>query len=247
MCAHFTMKAKANEIASKLGIKISEDIEYNVSVRGFMKVEKAPIILFEDGKLVIKEAAFSLCPSWSKEYPFKSSTYNARLERENPKQPGVTQLIYEVPTWRESFSSGKTCLVPMQDAIESCYFGTHAGQMVRFSTKNRDLFFAIGLYSEWLDKKTGEVIDTFTLLTDDPYEFVFKSGHDRSFLLIEPTKNEEWLTNRFLKPQERLKFIRSNRVPLPTWRVETERHLKADWSKRAPTKDEIEAIRVWNG
>lgn len=238
------MKAKASELALKLKIKIFEDINYDVSVRGFMKTDVAPIILFEKGELVIKNAAFSLCPTWSKEYPCKFSTYNARLERENPKT-GAQEFIFQVPTWKDSFNNGKTCLVPMQAASESSYFGTHAGKMVRFSTKKDEIFFVVGLYSEWLDKKTGEVKETFTLLTDDPYQFFFDTGHDRSVIIIKDSKMEEWLKNQKMKPQERFNFIRDNRISLD-WKAETEREMKAGWEKKAPTKDEIKQIKVWS-
>ena len=85
MCSQIILKIKPSELSKKFGIKIPEklaDATIEKSVRGFMKTEKTPVIVFENGKYEIKEMYFSLCPSWSKAFPCEWSTYNARMERE---------------------------------------------------------------------------------------------------------------------------------------------------------------------
>jgi len=243
MCAHFTLKAKATEIGNKFGIKISEELVFDFLVRGYIKTELAPIILAEKGKIVLKNAFFSLVPSWSNEFPCKFTTYNARLERPNPKT-GKTEYIYQVPTWKESFNNAQTCLIPMSGAIESSYFGTEAGHMVKFSSKDQPFFYCLGLYNNWVNKSTGEVKETFTLLTDDPYKFFFDSGHDRSVLVINESSQEQWLDDKAMSPEQRLQFIRKKRINLD-WVVAKERSLKDGWQKKAPSTEEIKSISVW--
>lgn len=253
MCAQFVLKAKANELSKKLGIKIPEPMEFDLLVRGFMKTDLAPVIVFEDGELKLKEMYFSLCPQWADSFPCKFSTYNARLERpkvdKKTKKPvldkktgePISEFIYQVPTWRDPFSKGKTCLVPMSCAIESSYFGSHAGKIVEFSSDG--LFFAVGIWEEYLDRATGEVKETFTLLTDDPYQFFFDVGHDRSVFIINEKAELPWLKEK-MKPEERFNFLRNNRITLP-WKVSTNREMAKGWEKKAPTKDEIAEIKVW--
>lgn len=245
MCAHFTLKAKATEIGNKFGIKISEELSFDFLVRGYLKTESAPIIIFENGKLVLKNALFSLVPSWSAEFPCKFTTYNARLERLNPKS-GKTEYIYQVPTWKESFNNAQTCLIPMSGAIESSYFGTEAGHMVKFFNKEESVFYCLGLYNNWTNKTTGEVKETFTLLTDDPYKFFYDSGHDRSVLVIDDSSHEQWLGDNKMSPEQRLQFIRKKRITLD-WNVTKERPLKDGWQKKAPRVEEIKSISIWKG
>lgn len=250
MCAQIYLKVKANALAKKFGIKIPEELSdflFEQISHGYIKTETSPVIVCVDGKLQLKEMHFSLCPSWSKEFPCEWSTYNARMEREQEDQKTNAkkiQYIYEIPTWREAFSKGKTCLVPVSAAIESSYFGTHAGNMVRFSETHDEIFYALGIWSEWIDKKSGEVKDTFALLTDDPYEFFYKTGHDRSLIVIDDKHFDKWLTNGKLSPKERFDFIRESRIS-PSWKVDVERSMKAGWEKRAPSKREIDQIHVW--
>jgi putative SOS response-associated peptidase YedK len=245
MCAQFVLKTKANELSKKLGIKIPQPLkDWDLRVRGFIKTDLAPVIVEKDGEIQVREMAFSLCPSWSKEFPCKWSTYNARMERENEKSPNKLEFIYEIPTWKESFNSGRTCLVPMNAAIESSYFGTQAGNMIQLKVEEDELFFVVGLWSEWVDKSTGEVKETFTLITDDPYKFFYECGHDRSVFVINQSKMNDWLTNKTFTPKQRFDFLRANRISLK-WDVSVDRAMAKGWQKRAPTEDEVSSIKIW--
>lgn len=193
------------------------------------------------GGLELSMMKFSLCPSWSKEFPTKFTTYNARMERKNK---GRQELIFEVPTWKESFIQGQTCLVPLNAAIESSYFGLSAGKMIQFTQKENRVYYVVGLWASWLNKETGELIESFTLITDDPYDFFFKHGHDRSVFVISESAYQDWLTNRQMKPLDRFQFLKNNRVDLD-WSVTVDREMKPGWEKRAPTPDEIADIKIW--
>ena len=261
MCAQFILKTRANQLALQLGMKISElaeDLTWNLRVAGYMKIEQTPIILFEDGQARIQEACFSLCPTWSKTFPSPWSTYNARMERPKLKKnakntmkqqidPFTDELeyIYQVPTWRESFTEGWTCLVPLTAAVESSYFGSHAGNVVRFSTKNEQIFFCTGLWSPWVDKATGELRYTFALITDDPYPYFYQCGHDRSVIVLDPKQYETWLSAD-MTPKQRFNFLRNHRID-QDWSVTIDRPMKKGWEKRSPNIDEIQAIKVWGG
>lgn len=239
MCSQFLQTLKPEWIREKLGVlkpQFSEKIDYRV--RGFIKTDLAPVIFGENGKLEAREMMFSLCPSWAKEFPCKWSTYNARMDRP-PKE-----FIYQVPTWRDSFNKGQTCLVPMTAAVESSYFGTHAGQIIQFSQKNSEIFLCAGLRSTWIDKSTGEIKDTFALITDDPYPFFFQSGHDRSVVVLPSAAANDWLLNQKMTGIERFQFLRKNRIDLD-WQVKTERAMAKGWEKKAPTEKEIQEIKVW--
>lgn len=212
-------------------------------VQGYLKTDEAPVIRLNAlGELELTMMKFSLCPSWSKEFPTRFTTYNARMERENN---GRLEKIYEVPTWKESFIKGQTCLVPLNAAIESSYFGLSAGKMIQFTQKDKSVYFVAGLWATWLNKETGELIESFTLITDDPYEFFFQHGHDRSIFVIDESAYQEWLTHRQLKPIDRFQLLRNNRINLD-WSVVIDREMKPGWEKRAPKPDEIAKIQVWH-
>ena len=168
---------------------------FELRAHGFLKKERAPVVFADEtGNCVVEEKYFSLCPAWSKQWPFAFETYNARLSRAkrtrvagekysrpvlDEKGNAVEEFIFSVPSFRDAFNSGQTCLVPISAAVESCYFGLSAGHIVRFSPREDSFLFALGLYNDWVDPASGEIIPTFTLLTDAPDRFVHSHGHDR--------------------------------------------------------------------
>jgi putative SOS response-associated peptidase YedK len=246
MCAQFLLKIKRRELLDLFPSEFNENIplEWDTTVRGFIKTDLAPVLVAENNNLVIKEMYFSLCPSWSKEFPYPWTTYNARMERPKPSQHNSTEYIYQTPSWHESFSKGQTCLIPMQGAIESSYFGSHAGKIIKFSQKNGDLFFAVGIYSHWVDKNTGEIKPSFALITDDPSQFFFDCGHDRSIFCINDACIETWLFDHHQTPKQRFDFLRKSRINLD-WHVSTEREMKKGWEKRVPSPKELNDVTIW--
>jgi putative SOS response-associated peptidase YedK len=262
MCAQFTLKADVADLGQNFKLRISEELKtrsWDIRVRGFMKTDLAPVIFANaQGELQLQEMCFSLCPTWSQEFPYKWTTYNARMNRNKSgpksasksasKQPSSStsgvEYIYQVPTWREAFQNAWTCLVPMNAAIESSYFGSEAGNIIQFSQKNNEIFYVAGLYSQWVSQITGEIHDTFTLLTDDPYPFFFSCGHDRSLIVIAEKDISSWLQSRSMTPQQRYQFLRDSRIDLE-WQVSLDRHMAKGWEKRKPSQEEIEAIQIW--
>lgn len=233
----------------------------DIRVHGYLKKENAPVVfLNSEKKITLDFKYFSLCPAWSKQWPFAFETYNARLSRPkkikdpatglwkkqlNAQGKQIEESIYQVPSFRDAFNLGQTCLVPVSSIIESCYFGLSAGHIVRFCVENAPLLFLLGLWNDWVHPTTGEVIPTFTLLTDAPDSYVFRHGHDRGVLAVESRFWMQWLNGSGMSGIQRFQFARSRRVQ-PAWRVELERKLKSGWFKRAPTAQDIEELQVWD-
>jgi putative SOS response-associated peptidase YedK len=256
MCAQFILKAKLKDLVVRFGAKPDPGIldSIDLRARGFIKTDQAPVLVFEEGEIQLRLMHFSLCPSWSQEFPHKWSSYNARMSRpkgEKSKRASsskssspVEEMIFQIPSWRDPFSKGRTCLVPMNAAIESSYFGDHKGEIIQIANKDDSVFYCAGIWDRWLNKETGEVKDGFALITDDPYPFVFKVGHDRSVLLLNIESGLEWLKNQKWNAKERFEFLKKNRIDID-WKSETERKMAKGWEKRAPTPEEISSIRVW--
>jgi putative SOS response-associated peptidase YedK len=264
MCSIITVSSKPNQFAqffSKLIDPEGVDARgVETRAHGFLKKEQAPVIFLDSsGHPTVGSKYFSLCPPWAKTWPFEFETYNARMSRSKRVRDQMTgkmkelrlangepveEYIYSVPSFRDAFNNGQTCLVPLSGAVESCYFGESAGHIVRFSPQNGPFIFALGLWNDWVNPESGEVIPTFTLLTDDPDEFVFRHGHDRGLIALDAMHWPEWLGSRRMSGKERFQFIRERRIQ-PVWRTEIERALKTGWLRKAPSSLEIGAMKVW--
>ncbi|MDI9348002.1 MAG: SOS response-associated peptidase family protein [Methylacidiphilales bacterium] len=242
MCATFEIKTTLDNIAKHFGnpLKTQDPLitpTLDLTVKGFMKTQQAPLIYLNNGEYQLVNMAFSLCPSWAKVYPFTASTYNARLERIN--QNGNHEYIYQVPTWKQAWKNATTCLVPMTGAIESCHYGKQKGHVVRFHQLDNEVFFVAGLYSNYTE--ANQTYATFTILTDTPYPYFHEQGHDRGIVVLKPSAYQDWLHNPHLTNEQRLAFVREARCDLP-WNCEPIRSIKKIYP---PRELELETMDVW--
>jgi putative SOS response-associated peptidase YedK len=198
MCAIFKIHIIVEEITEKFGVKFAHEkgiIESIVAPH-----QKAPVICFHEDKFIVKPMKFSLLPSWSKESKVKFATHNARIE-----------TVDEKATWRIPFLKNH-CILPMAEFIEPIYEGPHGGNMVAFSDENKNSLYAACIHDQWVSQETGEVIDSFAILTGEPDEFVKNTGHDRQPIFLTAENAKLWLTMRDKKAAELKTFLLENRM-----------------------------------
>lgn len=219
MCAQYTVILQDLDLETLFGISISKDTP--TWAERITPYTNAPVVTHNGLHLM----NFSLIPSWSSEKKQKFATYNARIES-----------VAEKPTWRKPFET-KRCLIPMSSFIEPIYDHEYAGNMVAFSQPNHEALFAAGIYDHWVDKKTGEVIDSFAILTSPALEFVKRIGHERSPIFLPQEAFKHWLAPETKNPQHLLSFLKEHRLNPPLM-VEKDRPMKAGWEKRKSTEAE---------
>lgn len=213
MCAQFDLKIIANILSMKYGIKVPEDFAFDERITPH---KLAPVITAEGMKLM----KFSLLPSWSKEAKVKFATHNARIE-----------TIDEKATWRTPFKKNH-CLVPISRFIEPIYINEFAGFMTRFEDSKHEILTAAGLYDSWVNKETGEVIESFTIITTEPPQFIAQIGHDRCPIFLTDTSFESWLHTKEQDSKKLKEFLLSNQAKID-FRAEKDRAMKPGWEKRA--------------
>lgn len=205
MCAQYLIKANLKALEQFFGLKESEVFDYPERIFPY---SPAPVITKEG----LTKMQYSLVPSWSKEPKVKFATYNARIE-----------TVIEKPTWREPFKKHH-CLIPMTGFIESIDEGEYKDQMVEFY--GSDLLVVAGIFDEWVDRKTGEVLESFAMLMTEPTEFIRNVGHDRQPIFLKEKEARKWLT-LVEKPETMKEFLMSANAT-PSLEVRTDR-----WKKSA--------------
>ncbi len=212
MCAQYLLKAKVKDLERALGIKIGPAIDWNEKI---VPYAQAPVI----NKEGIGMMNFSLIPAWSKEPKMKFATHNARLE-----------TIDEKATWKRPFLKQHS-FVPMTSFIEPIYDGKLAGNMVAFDAD--DLIYAAAIYDTWTNRKTGEIIDSFSIITSDPCAFVKKTGHDRQPVFLPLKEAKKWI--ELEGGAKELKDFLSDAAKSPKFETSINRPLKPGWEKRRKT------------
>ncbi|WP_413560729.1 SOS response-associated peptidase [Bdellovibrio sp. HCB209] len=218
MCASYHLNTDAPSLQKHINVILPEQFTFAKYV---LPHAQAPVIVMHEADIVLKMMKFSLLPGWSKESKVKFATHNARLESIDTK-----------PTWKVPFKKNH-CLIPISDFVEPIYENEFAGNMVRFSEKADQLLLAAGIFDVWVDKETGETIESFSIITHDPPDFIMSIGHDRCPLFLPQSRYESWLGSATMSSEERKQFLLDSRAEI-SFKVEKERPLKEGWQKRIP-------------
>lgn len=216
MCYSAMIKQSAKKFGLIFNVREQIDIDEFWEHRVFPHQE-FPVVLETNEGRYVKWMNYSLVPKWSKVRKPKFVTYNARVES-----------ICEKATWKQPIQSQR-CLIGFNSFFESCYEGTHAGNVVEFSSK--ELVTAAGIYEQWVDKTTGEVVDSFAMITTTPSPFIKNVGHDRSPVFLPASTFEEWLNPKKMSCSAAKEFLLQKKIQ-PEFEVEIERPLNPGWEKR---------------
>ena len=155
--------------------------------------DHAPIITSAQPKL-LQSFTFGFTPSWSKK---KTYVINARSEGDHNKKNDPTYKgakgIIKKPFFRSSIRS-KRCLVIADAFIE----GTTKEKLsspfaVYLINKQRPFAFA-GIYDQWIDQETGEILNSFAIITCPPNKLMQMIPHHRMPVILKPEDYETYLS-----------------------------------------------------
>ncbi len=179
MCGRFTQTAKPKEIEKEFAVKIAPDVlfkpRYNIA-----PTQIIPAVLESDGERIIEGLRWGLIPSWAKDESIGNKLINARAE-----------TLAEKPSFKNAFRSHR-CIIPASGFYEWQKTAKGAKQPFYFHLKDKGVFGFAGLYEQWLDRETGEQIETCTIITTEANK-VLEPIHDRMPVILKPESYEQWL------------------------------------------------------
>jgi putative SOS response-associated peptidase YedK len=122
---------------------------------------------------------WGLIPFWAKDASIGNRMINARSE-----------TAAEKPAYREAFRR-RRCIVPADGFFEWRRVGD-AKTPYFISLESGEPFAIAGLWERWIDKGTGEELQSATLLTTAANEFM-SALHDRMPVILDPAAANDWL------------------------------------------------------
>lgn len=216
------MSKKAQQLAARYGrksdiVEIYQDIlngQYHVNAFNF---PKCPIITTSDEVQVFN---WGLIPFWVKSEEdageIRKMTLNAKAE-----------TLFEKPSFRESIKS-KRCIIPSTGYFEWRHEGNKKIPYYIF-LKDEIIFSMAGIYDEWLDKETGEVYHTFSIITTPANKLTAQIHNTKQRMpaILHKRDEERWF-DLSLKKEE----IQSLLHPYETETM-TAYEIKSDFIKKA--------------
>jgi putative SOS response-associated peptidase YedK len=192
MCGRFTVKATWAELVALYRLTMDAP-PHNLRPRyNVCPTDPVDVVREDEGKRDLVSMRWGLVPRWwSKQLKeMRVATFNARAETVETK-----------PFFRDAFKRNR-CLIPVSGYYE--WQTTPEGkQPWYFTAADGSLLTAAGLWDEWKDRSTGEVLKSFTMIITEPNDFAAEV-HDRMPVLLTPDQFAPWLNHEagteYLKP-----------------------------------------------
>ena len=183
MCYHTKQTKSAQELQHRFNAKFDNIEEYRPSVYNGFQHPKTPIITNQKTD-TIQLYNWGLIPFWAKDDGIKKNTLNARMET-NQEKPSFRNVVKN------------RCLI-LADGFYEWQWLDEKGkkkQKYELTLPENQAFAFAGLWSEWVDKSTGEIRYTYTILTTEANELMAKihNTKKRMPVIVATDTEQNWL------------------------------------------------------
>jgi putative SOS response-associated peptidase YedK len=195
MCYHYSLKAEKRELERRYMASLHDsDWKEREHLSGFDSGLLNPVITNDkpDTFLLFK---WGLLPFWAKEEKLKYNTANAKCEGIDKK-----------PVWRKPIKSQR-CLVPATG-----FFEWRDINKIKYpyhiKCRDQEIFSFAGIWDEWVNKDSGEIINSYSIITTEANELMGKIHNvkKRMPVILQPDDEKLWLSDtEFLEIEALLK------------------------------------------
>lgn len=178
MCGRYTVITPAPGLAKRFDAKEASSPAPNYNAA---PSQALPIITnATPGQIQL--VSWGLVPSWSRDPAGGPKPINARAE-----------TLGEKPSFRQLLAR-RRCLVLADSFYE--WQATERGKIPhRILLQSEEPFAFAGLWDEWVDRASGEVHPTFTIITTEPNELMAKLHNRMPVILPGPDAERAWLAD----------------------------------------------------
>ena len=192
MCFFSQISKDAVELQHRFNAKFEEGSSFKPMAYNAFQFPKTPVITDKNREL-IQMFQWGLIPHWAKNDEIKKHTLNARME-----------TIHEKPSFK--YAMHNRCLILSDGFFEWQWLdpkGKHK-QKYTITLPENQLFAFAGLYNNWVDPVTGEIINTYTILTTEANELmsIIHNSKKRMPLILHPEDESLWLSGEKLNQKE---------------------------------------------
>lgn len=206
MCGRYALSANAQDIALEFDInglpKAFLPADWNISPTKNIYFINASDHEGRNRNLEI--GSWGLVPSWSKDISRASNAINARVES-----------VAEKPSFRSAFKS-RRCIVPADGYFE---WATESGnykpkQPFYICNKSNSLLSMAGLYEEWVNPQSGELLTSVAIITRESTGDIAKIHH-RMPVILPKDRLPLWLSADSITKEQISKYLDLLELPKP--------------------------------
>lgn len=184
MCFYLQQTKKAVTVENRFNatIKDIDAFESYYRINGFTYPKT--LVITNKEPTLIEHFNWGLVPFWATNNSIKQYTLNAKIE-----------TLHQKPSFKNVLNN--RCLVPADGFFEWQWLDSTGKKKQPFliTLPNHELFSLAGIWSEWLDKNTGELLNTFSIITTEANELMATIHNSKKRMPVVLTEKTEkyWL------------------------------------------------------
>jgi len=183
MCGRFSLAKSKEEIQKRFAVQIKTPValQYNIA-----PMQSCAVITNQTPN-ELQFFQWGLIPSWSIDRSTAMNMINARAESVYQKIP-FKHIV-----------KNQRCLVPSDGFFEWRKEGKNKVPY-RFNLNNEEAFSYAGLWDSWKNEETGDLVNTFTIITTEANKVV-KPVHDRMPVILRKDLEKLWIAEDVTESQ----------------------------------------------
>lgn len=191
MCGRYVAIKTIKEIEQQYNVTANFVDGFNGNINVSIG-QHAPIITNKNPRQ-LQLFQFGLTPHWAKK---KMYFFNARSEGDfnksnDPNYTGAKGILQK-PSFRKPIRSQR-CLV-LADAFIEGSKEKRLNEPYLIYPRHRDTAFSLaGIWDEWADRETGEIHQSFSIVTTTANDLIQRVGHHRSPVVLMGDEEKVWL------------------------------------------------------
>ena len=185
MCFFTQQVALFEKVETRFSAKVDDPNKFIKSdfVNGF-SYPNLPVIIDDTPDIISTNFSWGLIPTWAKDDEIRKNTLNARIE-----------TVEEKPSFKNSIND--RCLVIVTGYFEWHWSDAKGKEKEKYliNSQEDEIFCLAGLYSNWENKTTGELLHTYTILTtsaDKTMQYVH-NHKKRMPVMLKKIDEKKWL------------------------------------------------------
>ena len=194
MCGRYSVVSKLKIIEKQFQADVSEILD-RFTINPNVSPGDEALVITSEAPEKVQLFRFGFTPHWAKK---KMYVINARCEGDHnkdndPKYTGAKGIISK-PMFRKSIRS-RRCLVIADAFVEGTTKEKLSKPYLVYKKGKKKLFAMAGIWDEWIDKESGEILRSFAILTTAPTPLMQQIPHHRSPLVLTEENQKRWINN----------------------------------------------------
>jgi putative SOS response-associated peptidase YedK len=193
MCGRYVTLSKIQAVEKRFNVQVAEDVALQWKPSTNVSHGDAAPVVAHDAPGEVQMFQFGLTPRWAQKQFYM---VNARSEGDHnpdddPRYTGALGILNK-PMFRQSIRE-RRCLVIADGFIEGPKQERLQKPYLLYPRSGTTPFALAGIWDEWTDPGTGEIIRSFAIITTVANRILQRIGHHRSPVVLDADQERAWI------------------------------------------------------